>query len=463
MKKMNRRDFLKTTSLLASAALVPYHGLLRADETGTKRWFRGNLHMHTQWSDGSPMPEWAIDWYREKGYNFLCTSDHNTFQSDALQFDAWCGACKPPEDKSLFEGETSRWKECGKAGWGRLTKADLKQTAEKFGDDSIRSKKDGERKLYRLKTFDELCQQFEKPGEFLLIPGFEQTGRSKNGRDVHMNFINVRDFFPYHAGETTTETIAANFADGRERFRSNAEPYLFTLNHPIWRFYDVEPQTLIDLPEVRQFELNNNGLTFEKHPEGWTPEKFWDIVNAFRVSAGAPLLLATGTDDNHRYKRIPPKAWMMVLSEKLAFPSLFDAIDRGESYTSNGLDFEQITFDRNAKTLFVRVKADAQTRYRIDFFGTKKNFDRTKREILIPADAEKKSPERTIGRWSDDIGVVLKTVEGMDASYTLDADDLYVRARISTITETPVYQDAGRGDSLLFPAAWTQPFSALVK
>ena len=52
-------------------------------------WYRGTLHTHSQWSDGKPFPEWALNWYKTRGYHFVCLSDHNTFQTDELQFDAW--------------------------------------------------------------------------------------------------------------------------------------------------------------------------------------------------------------------------------------------------------------------------------------------------------------------------------------------------------------------------------------
>src|SRR5262245_55077776 len=41
------------------------------------RWWRGNIHTHSLWSDGNDFPEMIADWYRQKGYNFLALSDHN--------------------------------------------------------------------------------------------------------------------------------------------------------------------------------------------------------------------------------------------------------------------------------------------------------------------------------------------------------------------------------------------------
>src|SRR5262245_28706585 len=41
------------------------------------RWWKGNTHTHTYWSDGDNFPEMVAEWYRERGYNFLGLSDHN--------------------------------------------------------------------------------------------------------------------------------------------------------------------------------------------------------------------------------------------------------------------------------------------------------------------------------------------------------------------------------------------------
>jgi len=45
------------------------------------KWWKGNLHTHSLWSDGNDFPEMISDWYRQKGYHFLAISDHNVLQS----------------------------------------------------------------------------------------------------------------------------------------------------------------------------------------------------------------------------------------------------------------------------------------------------------------------------------------------------------------------------------------------
>ncbi len=69
--------------------------------------------MHNQWSDGEPLPEWAIDWYKSRGYNFVCPSDHNCFQSDELHFVSF--KSKPtvtPEIKKRFKGKRPYGSRC---------------------------------------------------------------------------------------------------------------------------------------------------------------------------------------------------------------------------------------------------------------------------------------------------------------------------------------------------------------
>jgi hypothetical protein len=41
------------------------------------RWWKGNLHTHTLWSDGDDFPEMVAEWYRTHDYHFLALSDHN--------------------------------------------------------------------------------------------------------------------------------------------------------------------------------------------------------------------------------------------------------------------------------------------------------------------------------------------------------------------------------------------------
>ncbi len=450
VKRVSRRDFLKTAGAVAAAAIAGGRGSSFAQDTGSsvkKRWFKGNMHMHNQWSDGKPLAEWAVDWYKSHGYDFICPTDHNIFQSDALRFDGF-GFEDPPADRAAFRNETSLWKAISpKPGWPKLTQDCVDQTAEKFGKDSVRTITVGGRTYVRMKTFAELEKQFVEPGKFLMLPGFEQTGGCSKDQQVHVNFINVRSVFPYIVADTPKEILASTFAKGREVY--GGQDYLFTANHPLWRYYDYSPADLIALPQIRLFELNNNGIVkdYDAHPQGWTPEKFWDVVNAYRAAHDQPLLWGMGSDDRHSYD-VPPKAWCVVRAASLCAKDLLAAISAGDCYASNGLDFADIRFD--GKTLAVKIDVREEGSYRIVFLGTKKDYDPARRVIEVAKGP--RCPARKIDVYSDRIGVALETVEGTEGAYTLKPDDLYVRAKIVKVTADlePDWKSC--------PAAWSQPY-----
>ena len=41
------------------------------------KWWKGNLHTHSFWSDGDDYPEMILEWYKTAGYDFVALSEHN--------------------------------------------------------------------------------------------------------------------------------------------------------------------------------------------------------------------------------------------------------------------------------------------------------------------------------------------------------------------------------------------------
>ena len=41
------------------------------------KWYKGNIHTHTNRSDGDEYPRKVVNWYKEHDYNFLVLSDHD--------------------------------------------------------------------------------------------------------------------------------------------------------------------------------------------------------------------------------------------------------------------------------------------------------------------------------------------------------------------------------------------------
>jgi len=60
-------------------------------------WVKGNVHCHTNGSDGDSPPQVVADWYRSHGYGFLVITDHNVLTDPA--------AIKAPDGFVLIPGE----------------------------------------------------------------------------------------------------------------------------------------------------------------------------------------------------------------------------------------------------------------------------------------------------------------------------------------------------------------------
>jgi hypothetical protein len=85
----------------------------RVDPDPQPRWFKGNLHTHSLWSDGNDYPEMIADWYRRHGYQFLALSDHNILS----QGRKWIGVAEADE-RAKHDG-FARWTAPSRSGSSR--------------------------------------------------------------------------------------------------------------------------------------------------------------------------------------------------------------------------------------------------------------------------------------------------------------------------------------------------------
>ena len=451
---MKRRDFMKKS--LVGVAAVGASGLtnLSARAVGAvPRWYKGNIHCHTQWSDGLDLPEVVVDGYKKHGYDFLSITDHNILHNSELRFVGFC-INGTPTDPAPFQGESSFWKKISDSyAWPNLVDEHIRKAQELFGQDSVRilDTKDG--RYARMKTEEELRTQFAEPGKFLLIPGFEMTAQN-----VHVNLINVdKDFF---MDDPSIKDLVVKLHDKAQEFYADATaPYLFMVNHPLWQYYNIQPSYLFARPEIRFIEILNNNTDWAYLPEAWTPEQLWDIVNAYRAKNEQPPLYATGTDDSHGVYRpdyLAYHSWTRVYADSLETSALFNAMNRGRSYISTGLDFAEIAFD--GKTLSVKLDPETEGRCVVEFYGAKKDYDETFKVIETGGDSAN-TPKRSVECWSKEIGRVFETAEGLEASYTLKPDDLFVRAKARRVGAGCVNHGSHyKVAPLTAESAWTQPY-----
>jgi hypothetical protein len=421
---------------------------LRGDYTaGEPRWWKGNTHTHSWWSDGDSPPELVAAWYREHDYDFLVLSDHNQMQAGALTR-SHGGVIKYPSF------------------WYTVDREDKQRALEiyrrRFGDDWAQTRRNDEGETeVRLKTLDEFRHLFEAAGEFVFVPGEEITTRVLKAPAVHMNGINLQRELQPRGGDSVTEVIQNNLEAVLDQSRETGREMIAHVNHPNFR-YAITAEDLIALRFERGegfFELYNGHHGVNNYGDDYRigTGRMWDIVLSKRIAEGKALLYAVANDDAHSFQSWEPeqhsnpgRGWVMVRARRLTPDSIVAAMKRGDFYNSTGVTLAELR--RDGDTLALRVAAEEGVDYTITFIGTRADADLDSRPPpQLPEDAT----GRIGRRYSEDIGVVLKEVAGTEASYRLRGDELYVRARI---TSSKPHPHGHKADDV--EMAWTQPLVA---
>lgn len=403
------------------------------------RWWKGNLHTHSLWSDGDHYPEMVADWYKSHGYHFLSLTDHNR----------------------LSEG--TYWKEVDKAAAGEKA---LEACRKRFGKDHVEARTQSGKLVIRLKTLEEIRPMFDEPGRFCLIQGEEITdtyGKKPakaatvpvKETPVHVNGINLKQRIRPQNGKSIVDTIKRNVLAVERQAEKVGRPMLAILNHPNWK-QSLTAEDILAVPCVGFFELYNGGTDVRNFGDAQQAgtERVWDIVLTKRVADGAgPLLYGVGADDTHQVavmdsnEAIPGRAWVMVRSETLSPDAIVAAMKAGDFYTSTGVVLKDVRFD--GKTLRIVIEPQDGVSYTTQFIGSKRGCDLNS----TPVTDEAGKPLRATRRYSRDIGRVLAEVKGASPSYSLAGDELYVRAKVVSSKPHPYPHAKGETE-----AAWTQPF-----
>lgn len=403
-------------------------------------WWKGNLHTHSLWSDGDDYPEMIVEWYKKHGYNFLALSDHNVM----LDVEKWTSASTNRSGVKGFE-----------------------KYLQRFGANWVTTRMENGDTKVRLKKLEEFREMFEETGHFLLIPGEEISDRyaSKpfaNGDTnhhiipIHLNATNLRELIRPQGGGTVSEVIQNDINAVLEQRKRTGQPMIPHINHPnfVWA---ITAEDIMKIQGDRFLEIYNGHPVTKNYGDSThaSTERIWDIVLTFRLAEfGLPPIWGTAVDDSHAYhafnssKSNPGRGWLMVRAPKLTPDSLIAAMETGDFYASSGVILRDVK--REGKTLSLQIEPETNVTYKVQFIGTRKNFDRSS----TPVKDKLGRPVNSTRRYSKDIGAVLAEIKGISASYTLKGDEIYVRAKItsSKLKENPTE----RGD---YETAWTQPLT----
>ncbi|MCX6225136.1 MAG: histidinol-phosphatase [Bacteroidia bacterium] len=299
------------------------------------RFFKGNLHTHSYWSDGNTFPEEVARWYRDHGYQFLAVTDHNILQE------------------------------------GRKTKV--------IDNDTV-----------VLRELAGYRHEFEKPGEFLLLSAEEISDQSEK-KPVHLNGFNLSQVVKPTGGATVAECVSANVRAIRQALEPSGNPEWIVVNHPNFG-WGLTADALARCG-ARFFEVFNGHPSVRNYGDSVHigTETMWDEANKWRIDNGEKLVLGIATDDAHQYDRYevgkanPGRGWTMVRAKELTPGSLYKSMFDGDFYASTGV--ELVDFRSDKKGIHIRIRGEKGIHYTTEFIGWLAGKDHP--EILKTAEGTK--------------------------------------------------------------------------
>jgi hypothetical protein len=402
------------------------------------RWFKGNMHMHSFWSDGHDFPEVIADWYKQRGYHFIAFTEHNQLQEG----DRWV-RCDPQSDegRSIERGDL------------------LNEYIARFGEDWVaRRERDGVTEV-KLQPVSEYRHLLEEPGRFLLIYGEEITSGWGAGtlEETHwINTFNLPEAIPPQYAPTSVTAMDQTLRRCRELAARSGRPLLVSLNHPNWRWNATAEDIAAGPLEFMEIHTALNSCRNTGDCLHACAERIWDIVLTLRLGRmNRPPVFGLVTDDAHAYTpdhhllnnwALPGRAWMVVRSASLTPAAILASIQRGDFYGSTGVTLSDLDVDGRAIRLSIEPQEGST--YITRFIGTRRGCD-TASEPVCDADA---TVMRTTRRYSEEVGLVLATQSGIHAAYHFAGDELYVRAVVTS--DTPHSNPSHEGQ---LQQAWVQP------
>ena len=417
---MLRPSFIFSVLLIASAHTY-----------GADQWFKGNTHTHSLWSDGNDFPEMITRWYKERGYNFLGLSDHNTLHTG---------------DKWMTEAAILKRKKA-------LGKSPIEKYVAAFDESWVerRTNDKGEPEI-RLRRLDEYGPKFEEAGKFLLVQTEEISAKFKNA-PIHMNAINIGEVIQPLSGDSYAEVMRANLKAVEEQSKRLGRPMIVHINHPNFQ-WALTAEVLAEVVEDRFLEVYNGHpmIHWEGDELHASNELLWDIACTLRIAKlNAPPPYGMATDDSHHYhgeESSPGRGWIMVKAPSLTADALVESMKKGDFYASSGVTIESISFVDGK--LRIQIKPQEGVTYTTRINGTLENYDTSTSEVAIPKEAKDPHPTRIV--YSKDVGKTLATFEGTSVEWTPSGKELYFRATIVSNKAHPNPSFPGQTEM-----AWLQP------
>lgn len=180
----------------------------------------------------------------------------------------------------------------------------------------------------------DLNEPFRKPGDFQRV------------RTYHINFY---DTDPAGRGGFTAVQPPQRYGDihslNNFLFEMNEKGFLSCYNHPYWSLQNYDDYK--DLCGVFAMEIYNHGCELDGL-YGYNPQAYDEMLRT------GTRLFCVATDDNHdSFAPGDPRCdsfggWTMLKLEKLDYPSVIEALRKGNFYCSTGPELEELYIEDNA-------------------------------------------------------------------------------------------------------------------
>ena len=243
-----------------------------------------------------------------------------------------------------------------------------------------------------LTAVDGLNAKFAERGRFIVIKGEEVTSAFE-GKAIHVNGLDTKETIGRQQGSSVQEILQKSVDAVR------AQEGVPHINHPNFT-WALTAQQLRAVKNNKLFEIYNGHPMVNNFGGGGIDgiEAAWDAILSHGV-----LLYGIAVDDAHHFKDLgnpklagPGRGWVVVRARELTGRAILDAMERGEFYASTGVELSDYQVTASAMT--VSVKTESYAKYRIQFIGRH--------------------------------GAVLREALDSPASYTINGDEGYVRARV---------------------------------
>jgi hypothetical protein len=274
-----------------------------------------------------------------------------------------------------------------------------------------------------------------------------------------MGAVNILEAIAPRDGATVREAIANNLRAVMESAARSGQQVLVHVNHPNYK-WGVTAEDLAAVVDEQYFEVWNGvqGDNDPGDPQHPSTDQIWDIANALRLAGlGAPPLYGVANDDSHDYqgnktRALPGRAWVMVRARYLTPEGIIRAMLAGDFYATTGVELSDVHFDVTAGKLSLRIQPQPGETYLTRFIGTRRGVNLKGKPRV---DQDSRIIETTLDyrtAQGPQIGEVLLEMPGLNPSYTLKGDELYVRAVV-----TSSGQPAVPTNEFPFKRAWSQP------